>query len=76
MSHITQFAHELDKQQKLSRDISVPAVEATKIDLSEVAVLHHPGRPQKPVEYRGETVAQRDLDVANKSHWWLLARRG
>jgi hypothetical protein len=52
------------------------AVEATKIDLSEVAVLHHPGRPQKPVEYRGETVAQRDLDVANKSHWWLLARRG
>lgn len=52
------------------------AVEATKIDLSEVAVLHHPGRPQKPVEYRGQTVAQRDLDVANKSHWWLLARRG
>eukprot|EP00804_Cyclotella_cryptica_P012202 CCRYP_009878-RA/>CCRYP_009878-RA protein AED:0.62 eAED:0.37 QI:0/0/0/0.5/1/1/2/0/403 len=30
-SHITKFAHELDKQQKLCRDISVPAAEATKI---------------------------------------------
>ena len=52
------------------------AVEASKIELEEVAVLHHPGRPQKPVGYRDGTVAQRDLDVANKSHWWLLARRG
>jgi hypothetical protein len=22
----------------------------------------------------GEPVIQRDLDVANKSHWWLVAR--
>eukprot|EP00804_Cyclotella_cryptica_P027937 CCRYP_003832-RA/>CCRYP_003832-RA protein AED:0.83 eAED:0.77 QI:0/0/0/0.5/1/1/2/0/252 len=30
-SHITKFARELDKQQKLCRDIGVPVVEATKI---------------------------------------------
>jgi hypothetical protein len=30
-SHITKFARELDKQQKLCRDIGVPAAEATKI---------------------------------------------
>jgi hypothetical protein len=24
--------------------------------------------------YAGEPVRQRDLDVANKSHWWLVAR--
>eukprot|EP00804_Cyclotella_cryptica_P003482 CCRYP_002119-RA/>CCRYP_002119-RA protein AED:0.57 eAED:0.69 QI:0/0/0/1/0/0/2/0/244 len=30
-SHITKFACELDKQEKLCRDISVPAAEATKI---------------------------------------------
>ena len=52
------------------------AIEASKIDLDEVVVLHHPGRPQKPVAYRDGMVPQRDLDVANKSHWWLLAKRG
>jgi hypothetical protein len=31
MSHITKYARELDKQQKLCRDISVPAPDATKI---------------------------------------------
>eukprot|EP00804_Cyclotella_cryptica_P021921 CCRYP_000872-RA/>CCRYP_000872-RA protein AED:0.59 eAED:0.39 QI:0/0/0/1/1/1/2/0/327 len=30
-SHITKFSRELDKQQKLCRDIGVPAAEATKI---------------------------------------------
>ena len=30
-SHITKFARELDKQQKLCRDIGVPAADATKI---------------------------------------------
>jgi len=42
--------------------------------LDDVVILHHPGKPQKPVTYRGTTVVQRDLDVANKSHWWLVAR--
>ena len=50
------------------------ALEASKIDLESVVVMHHPGRPQKPVVFNGETVEQRDLDVANKSHWWLLAK--
>lgn len=50
------------------------ALEASKIDLESVTVFHHPGRPQKPVVFNGETVGQRDLDVANKSHWWLLAK--
>jgi hypothetical protein len=30
-SHITKFAHELDQQQKLCRDIGVPAPDATKV---------------------------------------------
>ena len=51
------------------------AVEATGVDLESVVVLHHPGRPQRDVTFRDEPVEQRDLDVANKSHWWLLARR-
>ena len=50
-------------------------VEATGVDLESVVVLHHPGRPQREVTFRDEPVEQRDLDVANKSHWWLLARR-
>lgn len=50
------------------------ALEAMKVDLEEVVVLHHPGRPQKSVTYRDAVVPQRDLDVANKSHWWLLAK--
>ena len=31
MSHITKFAGDLDKQQKLCRDIGVPVADATKI---------------------------------------------
>ena len=50
------------------------ALEASRLDLESVAVLHHPGRPQKPVTFNHDTVPQHDLDVANKSHWWLLAR--
>ena len=50
-------------------------LEASNIDVAEIAILHHPGRPQKPVTLMGEPVRQRDLDVANKSHWWLVARR-
>ena len=50
------------------------ALEASKIDLESVVVFHHPGRPQKPVMFNDRPVEQRDLDVANKSHWWLLAR--
>jgi hypothetical protein len=49
-------------------------LEASGVSLDDVAILHHPGKPQKPVSYKGTTVAQRDLDVANKSHWWLVAR--
>ena len=50
-------------------------LEASNFDLVDVAILHHPGRPQKPATLMGEPVRQRDLDVANKSHWWLVARR-
>jgi SAM-dependent methyltransferase len=49
-------------------------LEASSVEFDELVVLHHPGRPSSPVTYMGETVRQRDLDVANKSHWWLLAR--
>jgi len=49
-------------------------LEASHVELEEIAILHHPGRPQRGVEYMGEPVIQRDLDVANKSHWWLVAR--
>jgi ubiquinone/menaquinone biosynthesis C-methylase UbiE len=47
---------------------------ASNIELDEVAILHHPGRPQRSVSFDGRVVPQRDLDVANKSHWWLIAR--
>lgn len=47
---------------------------ASNVQLSDVAILHHPGRPQKTVSFDGAVVPQRDLDVANKSHWWLIAR--
>ena len=49
-------------------------LEASKVQLEDLVILHHPGRPQRPVSYMGEVVRQRDLDVANKSHWWLVAR--
>ena len=49
-------------------------LEASKVQLDEVVILHHPGRPQREVSHDGRAVAQRDLDVANKSHWWLVAR--
>ena len=49
-------------------------MEAANVDVSDLVILHHPGRPLRDVVYRDEPVAQRDLDVANKSHWWLLAR--
>lgn len=47
---------------------------AAKIELDDLVILHHPGRPQRDVAYGGQAVRQRDLDVANKSHWWLVAR--
>lgn len=50
-------------------------LEASKVELDDLVILHHPGRPQKEVSFNGGTVRQRDLDVANKSHWWLVARR-
>lgn len=49
-------------------------LQASNVEFDEIAILHHPGRPQKPVTFDGKPVPQRDLDVANKSHWWLLAR--
>jgi ubiquinone/menaquinone biosynthesis C-methylase UbiE len=49
-------------------------LEASNVQFDDLAILHHPGRPQKQVLYAGEPVRQRDLDVANKSHWWLVAR--
>lgn len=49
-------------------------IEASRIDLEDVVIMHHPGRPQAEVVYRDKPTPQRDLDVCNKSHWWLLAR--
>jgi hypothetical protein len=49
-------------------------LQASNVEFDEIAILHHPGRPQKDVTFDGKPVPQRDLDVANKSHWWLLAR--
>lgn len=49
-------------------------LEASHVNLEDPVILHHPGRPQKSVSYMGQPVKQRDLDVANKSHWWLVAR--
>ena len=50
-------------------------VEASMPDLVDVEILHHPGRALRDAVLAGEAVPQRDLDVANKSHWWLVARR-
>ena len=49
-------------------------LETAGVALDDIAILHHPGKPQRPVTFKGSTVIQRDLDVANKSHWWLVAR--
>lgn len=49
-------------------------LEAANVEVAELAILHHPGRPLREVVFRDEPVLQRDLDVANQSHWWLLAR--
>ncbi|MFM9082945.1 MAG: class I SAM-dependent methyltransferase [Actinomycetota bacterium] len=49
-------------------------LEAANSDVTEIAILHHPGRPLREAVFRDEVVPQRDLDVANQSHWWLLAR--
>jgi hypothetical protein len=49
-------------------------LETAGVVLDDIAILHHPGKPQGPVTFKGSTVIQRDLDVANKSHWWLVAR--
>ncbi len=61
-------ANRLDPRRVLS------LLETSNPGLTDVVILHHPGRPQKPVTFAGSAVPQRDLDVANKSHWWLLAR--
>jgi len=49
-------------------------LEAANIEVTEIAILHHPGRPLREAVFRDEVVPQRDLDVANQSHWWLLVR--
>jgi SAM-dependent methyltransferase len=49
-------------------------LETAGVVLDDIAILHHPGKPQRPVTFKGSSVIQRDLDVANKSHWWLVAR--
>jgi SAM-dependent methyltransferase len=49
-------------------------LQASNVQFDELVILHHPGRPQRSVSFNGNPVPQRDLDVANKSHWWLLAR--
>lgn len=49
-------------------------LDAANVDFDEVVILHHRGRPTKGATYQGAQVRQRDFNVANKSHWWLLAR--
>jgi SAM-dependent methyltransferase len=49
-------------------------LETSRVEFDELVILHHPGRPASQATFMGEPVRQRDLDVANKSHWWLLAR--
>ena len=49
-------------------------LEASNISLKDAVILHHPGRPQPSVSLDGAVIRQRDLDVANKSHWWLVAQ--
>lgn len=49
-------------------------LEAARVECDDVVILHHPGRPTPGATFHGSPVRQRDLDVANKSHWWLLAR--
>lgn len=49
-------------------------LEVARVEFDELVILHHPGRPATKASFMGESVQQRDLDVANKSHWWLLAR--
>ena len=61
-------ANRLDPRRVLS------LLEASKVELDDLVILHHPGRPQREVSFNGNLVRQRDLDVANKSHWWLVAR--
>lgn len=50
-------------------------VEAAMPEFTDVQILHHPGRALRDAVLGGEPVPQHDLDVANKSHWWLVARR-
>ena len=49
-------------------------LEAANVEIAELVIMHHPGRPLREAVYRDEPVPQRDLDVANQSHWWLVAR--
>jgi SAM-dependent methyltransferase len=63
-------ANRLDPRRVLSM------LEESGVSLVDPVILHHPGRPQRAVTFAGSVVPQRDLDVANKSHWWLLATRG
>jgi SAM-dependent methyltransferase len=49
-------------------------LETSRVEFDELVILHYPGRPASQATFMGEPVRQRDLDVANKSHWWLLAR--
>ncbi len=49
-------------------------LETSRVEFDELVILHHPGRPASQATFMGDPVRQRDLDVANKSHWWLLAR--
>ncbi len=49
-------------------------LEASNVDLAEITIMHYPGRPQGAAFLYDALVPQQDLDVCNKSHWWLVAR--
>jgi SAM-dependent methyltransferase len=50
-------------------------LEASGVELDDIVVRHHPLRVQAEALWRGIVVDQRGLVSANKSHWWLSARR-
>lgn len=49
-------------------------LESARFEVDEIVVLRHRDRSFSQLTYDGRVVEQRALDVANKSHWWLLVR--
>lgn len=50
-------------------------LEANGVELDDVTVHHHPDRRPGELSWRGGPVTRHPMAAANKSHWWLGARR-